>query len=77
VIDRASLEWVISTVAHEWVHNYLTLFPLGINYSTSSDLTIMNETISEIVGDEIGQRVLEQHYPAVAQAVAALARLPS
>jgi hypothetical protein len=73
VIDRASLEWVISTVAHEWVHNYLTLFPLGINYSTSSDLTIMNETISEIVGDEIGQRVLEQHYPAVAQAVAARA----
>jgi hypothetical protein len=44
VIDRAPLEWVISTVAHEWVHNYLTLFPLGINYSTSSDLTIMNET---------------------------------
>lgn len=71
VIDRAPLEWVISTVAHEWVHNYLTLFPLGINYSTSSDLTIMNETIADIVGDEIGLRVLKQHYPAVAQEVVA------
>ena len=71
VIDRAPLEWVLSTVAHEWVHNYLTLFPLGINYSTSSDLTIMNETVADIVGDEIGRQVLERYYPDVAQEVAA------
>ena len=71
VIDRAPLAWVLSTVAHEWVHNYLTLFPLGLNYSTSSDLTIMNETVADIVGDEIGRLVLEQHYPETAQALAA------
>ncbi len=71
VIDRAPLAWVLSTVAHEWVHNYLTLFPLGIQYSASSDLTIINETVADLVGDEIGRRVLERYYPAVAQAIAA------
>ncbi len=63
VVDRASLAWVLSTVAHEWVHNYLTLAPLGIRYSISQDLTTMNETVAEIVGDEIGERVLRRHYP--------------
>lgn len=71
VIDRAPLEWVLSTVAHEWVHNYLTLFPLGIHYSASSDLTIMNETVADIVGDEIGRQALERYYPDLAQEVAA------
>ncbi|MFO7633262.1 MAG: hypothetical protein R6W76_12010 [Caldilinea sp.] len=67
VIDRAPLDWVLSTVAHEWVHNYLTLFPLGINYSTTSDLTIMNETVADIIGDEIGRRALKRYYPDIAQ----------
>ena len=71
VIDRAPLEWVLSTVAHEWVHNYLTLFPLGLNYSTSSDLTIINETVADIVGDEIGRQALERYYPVVAAEAAA------
>jgi hypothetical protein len=63
VVDRASLSWVLSTVAHEWVHNCLTLAPLGIRYSVSQELTTMNETVAEIVGDEVGERVLRRHYP--------------
>jgi len=70
VIDRTSLDWVLSTVAHEWVHNYLTLFPLGLNYNTSAELTIMNETVADIVGEEIGRRVLERFYPDIAQELA-------
>ncbi|HET60128.1 MAG TPA: hypothetical protein ENN32_07145, partial [Chloroflexi bacterium] len=31
VLQSFNLEWLISTVAHEWAHNYLTLRPLGIN----------------------------------------------
>lgn len=65
VIDRASLSWILSTVAHEWTHNYLTLFPLGFNYLTSHELTTMNETVAEIVGNEIGQRALQVFYPAL------------
>lgn len=63
VVDRASLEWILSTVAHEWVHNYLTLFPLGFNYLASADLITLNETVAEIVGNEIGARALQTFYP--------------
>ncbi|MBX3009893.1 MAG: hypothetical protein KF832_00250 [Caldilineaceae bacterium] len=63
VIDRASLAWILSTVAHEWCHNYLTLFPLGMHYLASADLTTINETVAEIVGNEIGDRALRTFYP--------------
>ena len=63
VIDQAPLPWVLSTVAHEWVHNYLTLFPLGFNYGASTELTILNETVADIAGDELGAAVLQAFYP--------------
>ena len=63
VVNEASLEWILSTVAHEWTHNYLTLHPLGINYSTSPEITALNETVAEIVGNEIGARTLASFYP--------------
>ena len=63
VTDEAPIQWVLSTVAHEWVHNYLTIFPLGINYTTSNELTILNETVAEIAGDELGAAVLAASYP--------------
>ncbi len=63
VIDRASLSWVLSTVAHEWTHNYLTFFPLGVNYGANSEIIVINETVAEIVGDELGRRALLEFYP--------------
>ena len=63
VVDRASLRWVLSTVAHEWAHNYLVFHPLGWNYFTSQDLTTINESVAEIVGNEIGDLVLARYYP--------------
>jgi hypothetical protein len=63
VVDRAGMEWVLSTVAHEWVHNYLVMFPLGWSYFSSHDLTTINETVAEIVGDEIGSITLARYYP--------------
>ncbi|MBI3959250.1 MAG: hypothetical protein HY328_10615 [Chloroflexi bacterium] len=63
VIDRGSLTWVFSTVAHEWVHNYLTLFPLGMRFGSSPELTTLNETVADIIGDEVGRRVLARYYP--------------
>ena len=66
VIDDSALAWSLSTVAHEWVHNYLTFFPLGINYGQSAELTILNETVADIVGDAIGAAVVAQHYPELA-----------
>jgi len=65
VVDQAGLDWVLSTVAHEWAHNYLTLFPLGFNYMTSPDFITMNETVAEIVGNEVGAEALRTFYPAL------------
>ncbi|MEZ4640469.1 MAG: hypothetical protein R2856_36855 [Caldilineaceae bacterium] len=64
VVDRASLSWIFETVAHEWTHNYLTLFPLGLRYNESGELITINETVAEIVGSEIGRRVVARYYPA-------------
>jgi len=63
VVERGSLPWVFSTVAHEWVHNYLTLFPLGMRFGLTPELTILNETVADIIGDEVGRRVLVRYYP--------------
>lgn len=63
VVDQAPLSWVLGTVAHEWIHNYLTLFPLGVSYTNSPELTILNETVAEIAGDELGAQVLAAYYP--------------
>lgn len=63
VLDRADLPWILSTVAHEWTHNYLTLFPLGLLYNANHDLTTINETVAEIVGDELGLKAQQMYYP--------------
>lgn len=63
VLESTSLRWVIETIVHEWVHNYLTLRPLGLNYETSPELRTMNETVASLLGDELGYQVLKYYYP--------------
>ena len=64
MVQRSTnLVWLSEVIAHEWVHNFLTLRPLGMNYLTSPELRIMNETTASIAGKEIGLAVLEAFYP--------------
>jgi len=63
VMRSSDLNWVISTVAHEWTHNFLTFRPLGWNYDTTAELRTMNETSASIAGNEIGARVIARYYP--------------
>jgi len=63
VMETTDLRWTLSTVAHEWTHNYLNIRPLGINYSTTPELRTMNETTASIVGDEVGLLVQQIYYP--------------
>ena len=63
IMDTTNLSWLLSTIAHEWTHNYLNLRPLGLNYSTTPELRTMNETTANIVGDEVGNLVLQKYYP--------------
>lgn len=63
VMETTDLPWLLSTIAHEWTHNYLNIRPLGLNYSTTPELRTMNETTANIVGDEVGLLVLHTYYP--------------
>lgn len=63
VARTANLNWLVNTIAHEWIHNYLTLRPLGILYNKTPELRTMNETTASIAGDEIGMLVVEKFYP--------------
>ena len=63
VMRTTDLKWILSTVAHEWTHNYLTLHPLGMLYSETPELRTMNETTAEITGNEIGALVIRNFYP--------------
>jgi len=63
VIASSDLDWLSEVVSHEWVHNYLTLRPLGMRYMESPEMRIINETVANIAGKEIGRMVLERYYP--------------
>jgi hypothetical protein len=63
VMSSSDLNWLIETISHEWIHNYLTLRPLGMNYETSPELRTMNETTASIAGKEIAEMVIAKYYP--------------
>lgn len=63
VMQSSSLNWLIEVVAHEWIHNYLNLRPLGLSYMTSQELRTMNETTASIAGKEISEVVIKRFYP--------------
>jgi len=63
VMEDTSLTWLVSTVAHEWTHNYLTFHPLGWRYESEPQMTTINETAASIIGDEVGARVIAAFYP--------------
>jgi len=63
VRQTADLVWLTEVIAHEWVHNFLTLRPLGMNYFTSEELRTINETTASLAGKEIGLLILEKYYP--------------
>ena len=63
IMLTTDLNWLVETIAHEWVHNYLTLHPLGQNYETNPELRTMNETTANLAGKEIGLKVIGLYYP--------------
>jgi len=70
VIDDASLSFTIDATVEEWLHQYLSLKPLGFRYvldllgiSRDYEIATMNETLAGIVSAEIGALVLAKFYP--------------
>jgi hypothetical protein len=66
VMRTTALVWLSDTIAHEWIHNWLTLRPLGMNYGGTPELRTMNETTASIAGSEIAVFILERYYPELA-----------
>ena len=64
LLESSSIEWIGDVTAHEWVHHYLTLRPLGWNYDAAPETRTINETTASIVGEEIGRRMISRYYPA-------------
>lgn len=63
VMQTTNLVWLTEVIAHEWVHNFLTLRPLGMNYMTTPELRTINETTASLAGKELGRMILEKFYP--------------
>lgn len=63
IMETTDLNWLTSTIGHEWTHNFLEFRPLGLLYDKTPELRTMNETTADIVGGEIGTQVLSLYYP--------------
>ncbi len=57
VVNQGSgLRGAAITAAHEWLHTYWFLRPLGWNYWSNPEMTTLNETAASLAGREIGLR---------------------
>lgn len=46
---------LLEVSAHEWLHAYLLFQPLGRAYWDNGDMTLLNETLAQIFGKEVGR----------------------
>ncbi|MBM3140881.1 MAG: hypothetical protein FJZ92_11920 [Chloroflexi bacterium] len=61
VVDaRMSYRGTVRAAAHEWVHHYLSFYPLGLRYFRSREVVTINETVADIVAEEVAALVLER-----------------
>src|SRR5690606_12686531 len=42
VARTTDLSWMLNTISHEWIHNYLMFAPLGLMYSNNPETRIIN-----------------------------------
>lgn len=63
VEESSDIVWLTEVIAHEWIHNYLQVTPLGLNYDTSAETRTMNETTANLAGKEIRYVLLLKYYP--------------
>lgn len=64
VMRTRSINWLTEVIAHEWFHNYLTFFPLGVRYFNNDRMRSINETTANLAGKEAGRQVMIHFYPA-------------
>ena len=60
--NGGSLKGTLGIAAHEWLHHYLFFKPLGQNMFKSSEMQVLNETLADLAGKQIGETAL-RHFP--------------
>jgi hypothetical protein len=75
--DHFDLRNALRFAAHEWTHHYLFFHPLGRAYYRSGDLTSLNETAADLVGDEIGAAVYRRFFATTEEIEAERAPAPA
>ena len=55
VVSSRDYLGTLQIMAHEWTHHYLGFYPLGLAYGRGSAMRTINETVADIVGDELGE----------------------
>ena len=53
IVEGRNFQSTLAVMGHEWVHHYLGFHPLGLAYGQGSDMRTINETVADIVGDEL------------------------
>ena len=56
ILNNQPLQWTLGIGAHEWLHHFFVFRPLGWNMPNSPEMTTLNETAADIIGQEIGDR---------------------
>lgn len=59
--EDADYAFIMQDIAHEWTHHYLFFTPLGRRYFSSGQLTTLNETVADMVGQEMGARLVAEY----------------
>ena len=60
--EGTQVRWALRIAAHEWTHHYLAFHPLGRAYYNNGDMTTLNESVADVVGDEIGDLVWRRFF---------------
>jgi hypothetical protein len=63
IVETTSIPFSVEVFAHEWLHHYLFLFPLGLNYDFVGEARLINETTAALFGKEVARLVLQRYYP--------------
>ena len=60
VVPTTDLKPLLEIAAHEWLHSHLIFYPLGQAYFSGGDIRSVNETLADIFGREVGNRVYSE-----------------
>lgn len=66
--ETTSIDWLVGVIAHEWLHNYVLLSYVGLNYASDPTARVINETTASIVEDEMRARIVKRFYPELIKA---------